>query len=258
MASDNEFRHFELEKLREELKQLRRPTWRTPTGITAVVAVLAVFVQYHNSERKLDLAKIQQATIQLELPRLEAKRDQVKQEIAELAAKKAQLATEEAGLREQVANLQKSASKSAPLADANQIIKSLREVNFPLRSAGTLQPTDTCRASITATITGDGILVAKATATNESAAATSFWFEVALLPLETNQPMLTLPFGPVAVPQSQHIHIPGPKILGQSIGGGFGFRQPGESSQEFKYQLNPSVLEKLFLHSQIVVKLKDA
>jgi hypothetical protein len=127
---------LECEKLKEELRVLRRPAWKTVPGVTAILAVTATVIQFAHSRRQYDLARIEHAQVQLKTMELSRDTAALTAKRAELEEKVAEVDQQERALRTEVADLTKYVADNPHLKGANEIITMMRTRNFPLTFRG--------------------------------------------------------------------------------------------------------------------------
>jgi hypothetical protein len=135
-ATDDEKRYWEVRKLRAETRALRRSPLRNPnimlTGVTALVGVIGMYVQYTRSNKEYQLAQIKTEQAKLEIEQLDAQRtratellEQAKRDVAATQQRRAdaerRLAIIDSTLKVATAAIEASGSRTAaPVAAAVQ------------------------------------------------------------------------------------------------------------------------------------------
>jgi len=202
-----EKRQLELEKLRAEIGQLRRPILTTPQGFAAIVAAIvgfsAAFVQYWNSERKLDLARIQVARAELDVARLEHVKKEREAELQDVSRRRDEVSREESKLRGHVAGLQRFIVEHPGFGDTEQVLERLREISFPIdveRDSVVGETGEHCLIDARIHVTQDGRVSGTIDARNFGNRATPLEAMILLHPLEGGEPLAKLSIGEFVVP----------------------------------------------------------
>lgn len=131
---------LEIEKLKAELKNLRRPFWLSQghylLALSGAAALLVGVYQIRKTSYEFRLAELRKTEIQAETKKLENDRAQYESELATLKATREALTQENAKLGTQIAELSKYISRNRPTADEfNKQLEAIRAGVFPLRTS---------------------------------------------------------------------------------------------------------------------------
>jgi hypothetical protein len=122
--TDNDKRRWEIEKLRAETTNLKRPYIKSPSSwitiMTALVAVLGIGIQYAKSDREYKLAEIQRQQAVLARQQVLEEIDQANKVLANLQAQQAQVS-------QRLNRLQANAKQlgEIPTPEAKQLVQEL-------------------------------------------------------------------------------------------------------------------------------------
>lgn len=147
---------LEIQKLTKEVRHLDRPAWRTPAGITAILAIAAFVAQFLHSQREYNLANLERAKVEHEIVQLQDKKTAHQHDLDALKDERDRLTTEQAFQRKQVATLTTFLQENAGLNGAHALIERLHQAHFPLSFSANNYLRDATYGSCNGTVGNDG------------------------------------------------------------------------------------------------------
>lgn len=205
MTTEQDKLDREVTKLDWEITHLKRPFWKTPTGIAALLAGLVAFVgtgaQYLNSTVDKKLAEIERLETKAETLKLINQKTETERDLARLKDEQAQVSEEKTRVEEQYAALSKFFRDNPTIMNAQSLIETLRKARYPLAFQRNFKQIDDLNAKVSGKLTEDGspVITVSVTGAAKTDKLNLKGYIVTVTDIQSGQELATRSTGPILV-----------------------------------------------------------
>lgn len=205
MATEQDKLDREVTKLDWEITHLKRPFWKTPTGIAALLAGLVALAgtgaQYLNSTVDKKLAEIERLETKAETLKLINQKAETERDLDRLKDEQAQVSEDKTRLEEQYAALSKFFRDNPNIMNAQSLIATLRKARYPLAFQRNFRQIDDLTAKVSGRLTEDGSLVVTVSVTGgaKTDKLNLRGYTITVKDIQSGQELATRSTGPMVV-----------------------------------------------------------